>query len=227
VLGAAPKEEGEAADAGVAAGCAVVLPNGEGEAPNWEGAAALALGAAEDANANGDGDGEAADTACEAGIPNEGVAPNGEGEEEPPPKRPLLPNVDEPKPPPEEAAPVAPPKPNAGAEDAPPNKLPPAGALPAALDPNAGAEADVPNENDVGAPDDEALNPVNPDIVDQILRSSLPASILLQTPTLKPLTAPLNTWETQSLPLNPNPSRNASATPIAPRRIASSQSTTT
>ena len=146
--------------------CTVALPNGEGEAPNREGAEALALGAAADcANANGDGEGEAADAAWEAGAPKEGVEPKGEGGEEAPPKRPLLPNVDEPKPPPEEAAAVAaPPKPNEGVEDAPPNKLPPAGTLPAAAVPNAGAE-DVPNENDVGVPDDDALNPVKPDIV--------------------------------------------------------------
>ena len=138
-----------------------MLPNGEEEASNKEGTTALALGAAEEdyANANGDGDGEVANAVCEASISKERVAPNKDGVEEPLPKKPLLPHVDELKPPLEEAALVAPPKPNTGMEDIPPNKLPPVGALPTVLDPNAGAEADVPNGNDVGTPDNEALNP--------------------------------------------------------------------
>lgn len=170
-----PKGEPEAA--GAPADCAFALPKGdEPEAdPNKEGAAAAAAAelplegaAAEDCeNANGEPDEEA---------PNEGVvAPNGDGDgdgdapEAAPPKSPLLPNVDDPNPPPELAAP--PPKLNAGADDAAPNKLPPVAAA-AGVEPNAGVD-DVPNENDVGVLcDADALNPVNPDIVEHCSKNS-------------------------------------------------------
>ena len=123
----------------------------------------MALGTAKEncMNANRDRDGEAADAACKAGIPKEGVAPNGESVEEPPPKRPLLPNVDEPKPLPEEAAPVAPLKPNAGMEDAPPNKLPPASALhmPDAVE-SATPEASIEEEKATGGSRELAEAPI-------------------------------------------------------------------
>lgn len=182
-----------------------------------EGAAALALGAGEDcAKANGDGDGEAAGAGCEVGVPNEGVAPKGDGEAEAP-NKPVLPNVEAPKPPPEDAAEAAPPKPNDGADVAP-NKLPPAGALPAGVEPNAGAEA-VPNENDVGAPVDEALNPVKPDIVAPTTRST---QTLLQLSLSLSALNPLKPYHslatethnaTQLLPPNPNRTINL-ITPI-------------
>lgn len=103
-----------------------------------------------------------------------GLAPKRDEEEEAPPNRPVLPNVDDPKPPPEDAAGEAP-KPNEGALD-PPNRLPPAaGVLPAAVEPNAGAE-DVPKENAVGVLCEEVPNPVKPDITN-------PAVVLQALPT--------------------------------------------
>lgn len=151
--------------AGGAEGCAVPLPNGEGDEPNMEGAVGAAPAAAEDCeNAKGEGEEEIAGWGV--GVPKRGeddVVPNGEEF--------AVPKADcEGALPKAGAAPkalpvVAPPKPPKAGGVEP--KRPPAGAVApgvvaVGVDPKV-EPVDVPNENERDAPWD--CGGVNPAIV--------------------------------------------------------------